>query len=219
LIVFICRRYKPRTNRSWIAMIFRSQSSFEGRLRGRGGGELSRFANTFTNQVMFSPEGCRANGFFDVSLMMSRAGQIMISHLNGNFRANAGRRGFSLTSSRTTNVPTAPMFTTPNLVNCFAICAGWHRFALPTFTARRNTAQRTREVRTKKKIYESENLLVPGFESRRTSGEIRLNKSRAGVDIDLTQDCVARVNESMRRVRRNHHDAAPFHFARFIADR
>src|SRR4029450_3256589 len=200
-------------------MICSSQSSFEGRLRGIEGGELSRFANTFTNQVMFSPEGCRANGFFDVSLMMSRAGQIMISHLNGNFRANAARRVDALTSSRTTNVPTAPMLMTPNLASCLASSAGWHRLAPPTFTARRNTAQRTSEVRTKTRIYESENLLVPGFESRRTSGEIRLNKSRGGVDIDLTQDCVARVTESMRCVRRNHHDAARFHFARFIADR
>src|SRR2546430_3086397 len=50
------------------------------------------FANTFTNRVMLGPDGCRANGFFDVSLMMSRAGQIMISHLNGNFRANAADR-------------------------------------------------------------------------------------------------------------------------------
>jgi hypothetical protein len=39
------------------------------------------------------------------------------------------------------------------------------------------------------------------------------------VDIDLTQNCVARVNESMRCVRRNHHDSARFHFVRFIADR
>ena len=70
---------------------------------------------------------------------MSRAGQIMISHLNGNFFAIAARRVDSLTSSRTTNVPTAPMLTTPNFANCFAISAGWHRFAPPTFTARRKT--------------------------------------------------------------------------------
>src|SRR4029077_2713867 len=96
----------------------------EGRLRGIEGGELGRFANTFTNRVMFSSWGCRSNGFFDVSLMMSRAGQIMISHLNGNFRANAARRVDSFTSSRTTNVPTAPILTTPNFASCLAMAAG-----------------------------------------------------------------------------------------------
>jgi len=56
--------------------------------------------------------------------MMSRAGQITISHLNGSFFAIAARKTDSLTSSRTTNVPTAPMLMTPNFANCFAIDAG-----------------------------------------------------------------------------------------------
>ena len=51
------------------------------------------------------------------------------------------------------------------------------------------------------------------------SGEIRLDKSRAGVDVDLAQRRVAGVNESMRCVRGNDDDAAGFHFTRFIADR
>src|SRR6266576_7120845 len=105
-------------------MIFISQSPSEGRLRGRGGGAWSRLANTFTNCVMFGPDGCCANRSFDASLMMSRAGQIMISHLNGNLFAIATRRADSLTFSGTTNVPTAPMLTTPNLDNCLAINAG-----------------------------------------------------------------------------------------------
>jgi hypothetical protein len=74
--------------------------------------------------------------------MMSRAAQIIISHLNDNFSANAARRADSLTSSRTTNVPTAPMFITPNLANWLAISDGLQRFAVPTFTARKNTTQR-----------------------------------------------------------------------------
>jgi len=73
---------------------------------------------------MFGPEGCRENGSFDVSFMMSRAGQIMISHLNGSFLAIAARKADLLTSSRTTNVPTAPIFTTPNLLSSLAIDAG-----------------------------------------------------------------------------------------------
>jgi hypothetical protein len=73
--------------------------------------------------------------------MISRAGQIMISHLNGSFFAIAARRADSLTSLRTTNVPTAPMLTTPSFDNCLAIAAGWQRFALPTFTPRRNTTE------------------------------------------------------------------------------
>src|SRR6202040_2373327 len=110
-------------------------------------------ANTLTNRTMSGPEGCRENG--SLSLMMSRAGQIMISHLNGNFRANAARSADSLTFSPTTNVPTAPILTMPNLANSFAISAGWHRLVLPTFTARRNTTQDTeqsenQEVRSKK---------------------------------------------------------------------
>lgn len=39
------------------------------------------------------------------------------------------------------------------------------------------------------------------------------------MDVDLAQRRFAGVNESMRCVRRNHHDAARFHFASFIADR
>src|SRR4029077_4613903 len=124
-----------------IAMIFSSQSSCEGRLRGRGGGGRSGLVSTLTNRVMSGPEGCRENGFFDESLIRSRAGQIMISHLNGSFLAIAARRTDSLTSSRTTNVPTAPMLTTPNFANSFAISAGWHRLVPPTFTARRNTTE------------------------------------------------------------------------------
>src|SRR5438045_115655 len=125
-------------------MTFSSQSSCEGRLRGRGGGVRSGLANTLTNRVMFGSEGCRENGFFDESLIRSRAGQIMISHLNGNFRANAARRADSLTSSRTTNVPTAPILMISNLASSFAIRAGWQRLVPPTFTARRNTTQRIR---------------------------------------------------------------------------
>ena len=127
-----------------MAITFSSQSSSEGRLRGSGGSARSRLANTLTNRTMFGPDGCRENGSFDESLMMSRAGQIMISHLNGSFFAIAPRKVDSLTSSRTTNVPTAPMLTTPNLASCFAIAAGRHRLAPPTFTARRNTTQRMR---------------------------------------------------------------------------
>ena len=99
-------------------------------------------ANTFTNRVMFGPKGCRENGSFDASVMMSRAGQIMISHWKGNFFANALRRTDSLTSARTTNVPTAPMLITPNRLSCFASSAGRQRFVPPTFTARRKTTQR-----------------------------------------------------------------------------
>src|SRR5207247_54396 len=83
--------------------------------------------NTLTNRTTFGPEGCHENGSFDASLITSRAGQIMISHLNGNFRAIAARRADSLTSSRTTNVPTAPILTISNLANCFPMSPGWDR--------------------------------------------------------------------------------------------
>src|SRR5437868_7695601 len=105
-------------------MILSSQSSAEGRLRGRGRGRGGGLAKTFTNRVIFGREGCCANGSRDASLMMSRAGQIMISHLNGNFFAIAARKLDSLTFSGTTKVPTAPTLTTPNFDNCFAISAG-----------------------------------------------------------------------------------------------
>jgi len=61
-------------------------------------------------------------------------------------------------------------------------------------------------------------LLVLLNESK-PSGEIRLDKSRAGVDVDLAQRRVAGVNESMRCVRGNDDDAAGVHFERFIAER
>src|SRR6266480_133401 len=128
-------------NFSRIAITFRSHLSFDGRLKGSGGGVAIRFAATLTNRTMFGPDGCRENGSFDASLMMSRAGQIIISHLNGNFLAIAARSTDLLTSSRTTNVPTAPMLTTPNFANCLAINAGWHRLVPPTFTARRKTTE------------------------------------------------------------------------------
>ena len=48
--------------------------------------------------------------------------------------------------------------------------------------------------------------------------EIRLDKSRTSVDVDLVQDRVAGVNESMRCVRRNDDDVARFHLALFVAD-
>src|ERR1700751_827817 len=130
-----------------MAMIFRSQSLSDGKLRGRTGGAGGRLANTFTNRVMFGPEGCRENGSFGGSLMTSCAGQIMISHWNGNFFTSVARSTDSLTFSRTTNVPTAPMFTTSNLDGSFASAAGWHRFVPPTFTARRKATQDISEVK------------------------------------------------------------------------
>src|SRR5438093_13673408 len=142
-------------NLPWMAMIFSSQSSSEGRLRGRDGGKRSGLCSTFTNRVMFGPEGCRENGSFDASLVRSRAGQIIISHLNGSFLAIAMRRTDSITFARTTNVPTAPIFTTSNLDNCFASAAGLQRFAPPTFTPRRKTTEGIREVRAKKERLES----------------------------------------------------------------
>jgi len=51
------------------------------------------------------------------------------------------------------------------------------------------------------------------------SGEIRLNKARAGVDADLAQRRVAGVNESVGCVRGNDDDAAVVHFVRFLANR
>jgi len=38
------------------------------------------------------------------------------------------------------------------------------------------------------------------------------------VDINLTQNRVSRVNETVRRIRRDDDDAAGLHFARFISD-
>jgi hypothetical protein len=62
-------------------------------------------------------------------------------------------------------------------------------------------------------------MLSKTADKRSALGEIRLDKSRAGVDVDLTQRGVAGVNESMRRLRRNDNNAARFHFALFVSDR
>ena len=51
-----------------------------------------------------------------------------------------------------------------------------------------------------------------------SSDEIGLDKSRAGVNVDLTQRRFARVNESMRCVGWNDDDAARFYLALFISD-
>jgi hypothetical protein len=53
----------------------------------------------------------------------------------------------------------------------------------------------------------------------KSSREIRLDKSRTGVDVDLTQRRVAGVNESMRGVRWDDDDAASLHLALFISHR
>src|SRR5213595_2501667 len=99
-------------------MIFSNHSSGEGRLKGRGGGLRGGLCNTLTNRVMFGPDGCRANGSLRTRSTIAFAGQIMISHLNGNFLAIAVRNVDSLTVLRATNVPTAPMLTTSNFFNC-----------------------------------------------------------------------------------------------------
>src|SRR5215208_710147 len=96
-------------------MILSSQSSADGRLIGTEGNVPGRFANTLTNRVMSGPDGCPEKGSFVARLMMSRAEQIMISHLNGNCFAIAARRTDSLITWRATNVPTAPMLITPKL--------------------------------------------------------------------------------------------------------
>ena len=49
--------------------------------------------------------------------------------------------------------------------------------------------------------------------------EIRLDKFRARVNINLTKYGFPGVNESMRCVRGNDHDAARFHLVRFVYDR
>jgi hypothetical protein len=58
------------------------------------------------------------------------------------FLCDRGTRADSLTSLRTTNVPTAPTLITPSLDNWLAITAGWKRFPLPTFTPRKKTTRR-----------------------------------------------------------------------------
>src|SRR5438552_11969328 len=128
-------------------MILINHSSSDGRLKGTEGGERSGLANTFTKRTISGPDSCFENGCVEASLTMSRAGQIMISHLNGNFRESAARKVDSLTSLRTTKVPTAPILTTSNLANSFAIVAGRHRFAPPTLTARRKTTRPIRKCR------------------------------------------------------------------------
>lgn len=48
--------------------------------------------------------------------------------------------------------------------------------------------------------------------------EISLNKFGTGVDVDLSQRSLARIDEAMRRICRNNNNAARFYSARFIAN-
>ena len=57
-----------------------------------------------------------------------------------------------------------------------------------------------------------------GQRSERKS-QVRLDKSRAGVDVDLAQERVSGVNESVRYVRRNDDDATRFHLTLFVSYR
>src|SRR2546423_14576630 len=125
-------------------MILASQSASLGRHNGRAGGLRRGLCITFTNRVKFGPDGSFANGSFAASFRRSRAGQIMISHLNGSCRAIVERSVDSLTSLRTTKVPTAPILTTSNFRRFFAISAGRQRLAVPTLTARRKTTEAMR---------------------------------------------------------------------------
>src|SRR5438270_12758647 len=170
----------PRTNRPRIATTFASQSSWEGRHRGRNGRFRSGACSTFTNRVMFGPEGCPAKGSVAVSLRMSPAGQIMMSHLNGSLRAHAARRTDSLTSLRTTNVPTAPMLITPKTASSLAMAAGRHRFALPTFTARRKTTEATaKKVRSRKAKGERGKYFADDRIIFRESGQIKYEEKNS----------------------------------------
>src|SRR4029450_4676893 len=49
--------------------------------------------------------------------------------------------------------------------------------------------------------------------------EISLNKFGTGVDADLPQRRLAKIDEAMRRICRNNNNAARFYFAPLIADR
>ena len=49
--------------------------------------------------------------------------------------------------------------------------------------------------------------------------EIGLNKFGTGVDVDLPQRRLARIDEAVRRICRNNNNAARFYFARFVANR
>jgi hypothetical protein len=65
-------------------------------------------------------------------------------------------------------------------------------------------------------------LIVGGYcagIAGKPSGEIRLNELRTGVDVDLTQNRVAGIDEPVWSVRRDDDDAAGFDFTCFIADR
>lgn len=90
-IAFISRRYRPRTNLSFTARIFKDHSLFEGRLKGVEGKGRPRFANMLTNQMIFGPEGWPANGFADFSARTSSPGQITTSVSNGNRFASSAR--------------------------------------------------------------------------------------------------------------------------------
>ena len=75
--------------------------------------------------VVVRVAGCRLTmDSLDRQLDNTARGTNHDPHLNGSFLAIEVRRTDSLTSSRTTNVPTAPMLTTPNFANSFAIRAG-----------------------------------------------------------------------------------------------
>ena len=54
---------------------------------------------------------------------------------------------------------------------------------------------------------------------RLPSAEIRLDEGRTGVDVDLAQDRIAGINESMRGVCWNDGNATRFHLALFLSER
>jgi hypothetical protein len=51
------------------------------------------------------------------------------------------------------------------------------------------------------------------------SSQVRLNKCRAGMHINLPEHRVTGIDEAMWCLRRNYDDAARFHFALFVSDR
>src|SRR5690242_14699313 len=124
-------------------MIFTPQSPSAGYNRGRVGRLGNRLLSMLTKRTTSAPDGWPQNGSLAASFRTSCALTTMISHLNESFPATAARTVDSLTFSRTTNVPTAPMLTKPYFASCFATSAGRHRLVVPTLTARRKTTHFT----------------------------------------------------------------------------
>ena len=111
-IVFMWRRYTPKTNRLFDTITRTNHSSRGGSVRGMEARQWPAFDRMLTNRTISGRDGSVPNGFSISRRIRWRPSQSTTSASNGSFRRSSARNFPRGPGFRTTNVPAAPTFTT-----------------------------------------------------------------------------------------------------------